>query len=237
MVEFLTIQKNVAAYVDEDGYRNDQHRPNRSFGRFVGPILLFRVDIDREAPLTWHDVCKALEHTHHGCGWPLAAAEKKNKPFSIKQSIASDKSLPKQLMGKKVWNALWGKASDAMFHSALRHVCEDAQDETASLTDVAVSLQSFRLGAVAFRQRIRDPRQPYPCDDYVDTVAFMLLTVEGGRQRPNSIAHFLSDGTLVRSQVNAFLSGAVEDNGMYIAGYADELKTQKSDYMTFVRCD
>ena len=80
-------------------------------------------------------------------------------------------------------------------------------------------------GMFVRREKIVDPRKPYSKNGkLVDTVSLTFLTVQADCQRPESIAHFLQDGSLVRGQVNCFAFECEEADSGYFEDIIQDIK-------------
>lgn len=131
MIEIMpTNDKNVIAYVDEEGRSNGLHVPNPAFrADLVGPLLFVRANDDgTDGELSWSEVVHALRTTHHSCGWPLTENEKKRHASlaaSISAFAADEKTF--RLIPDNIWRALW--SDDACVEEKGKEEKDTAQDE------------------------------------------------------------------------------------------------------------
>jgi hypothetical protein len=210
------------------GYRGGVLYARKRSGRdFVhGPKMLYRGKSVTPLPIEWHTlIASVLSNTHHVCGWPLTPSERAHVATVIAEQRAG---LARRLIPQHVWTTLWNDASSTdtkcLFHCPTEHNCK-----SLAITDVLVDGDGCYLtGALVRRERIPDPRQPYRGGAaLIDTVSFTALTPQGGAQHPLAIAHFTRDGTLVRAQVNYFVSGPTQVDADYFEDIA--LQTFQAD--------
>jgi len=222
-IESAQINDLVTSYCDGEGAINGKHQANKTFGRLVhGPVFIVASSdkTGNDIAITWKKLSTILARTHHVCGWPLTLEEKRGKP------VPMDDDIPKEALTRivppEIVSALWTENSTAQYWRPTK-----VDGKALPIDQVCAEGTYARSGCIVQRRQIPDPREPYP-GSLIDVLEITLLTLEGGKQRPMAIGHFLQDGTLVRSQVNCYGMGILTDEGQYFAEYADEVEDEES---------
>lgn len=225
-VELAQINDLVTAYCDGEGRINGKHQANKTFGRLVHGPVFFVGSSDKtgnDIGITWKKLSTALARTHHVCGWPLTLEEKRGKAVPMDDGIPKD--VVTRIVPSEVVSALWSQHGALPFAQYWKPTKVDGK--ALPIDQVCAKGTYARCGCIVQRRQIPDPREPYP-GPLIDVLEMILLTLEGGKQRPMAIGHFMQDGTLVRSQVNCYGMGILAEEGQYFAEFADEVEDDES---------
>lgn len=117
------------------------------------------------------------------------------------------------------WRALWS-AENSQNKMLLFSPCIYGGEELC-ITTPCVKNWSNQCddGLLVWRDFIKDSTS----GGLIDVVTVMVLTVYRRRQVPRFVAHFSSDGILVRFQINSFQCGCNSNDGLLLLEYINEI--------------
>lgn len=179
-----------------------------------GPILFVgEPDVSgTHAAIKRSDLHLILNWLHH-FGWPFTPEEQaglQNPKIALSEPIAD------RLLYDDDWRALWNAENKMLLFSPCIYGGEELCIKNPFVKNWSNQCDD---GLLVWRDVIKDSIG----GGSIDVVAAMVLTVYRRRQVPRFLAHFSSDGSLVRFQINCFQCGVCSNDGFLLLEYINQI--------------